>query len=119
VAEVEQADAIIAPLLRRSSRPWFRPPYGEYDDAALAQLAAAGYSYNLMWTIDTQGWNGASVQAILDRTFSAAAPGAIVLLHVGSDSRDGPALAAMIDGLRARGYRFATAAELPSDEQPR
>ncbi|CAA9581452.1 MAG: hypothetical protein AVDCRST_MAG18-3192 [uncultured Thermomicrobiales bacterium] len=112
VAEVEQADAIIAPLLGRSSRPWFRPPYGEYDDAALAQLAAAGYSYNLMWTIDTQGWNGASVQAILDRTFSAAAPGAIVLLHVGSDSRDGPALAAMIDGLRARGYRFATAAEL-------
>lgn len=112
VAEVEQTDAILTPLLGRSSRPWFRPPYGEYDDPALAQLAAVGYSYNLLWTIDTQGWNGASVQAILDRTFGGAAPGAIVLMHVGSDSRDGPALAAMIDGLRARGYRFATAAEL-------
>jgi peptidoglycan/xylan/chitin deacetylase (PgdA/CDA1 family) len=112
VAEVEQTDTILAPLLGRSSRPWFRPPYGEYDEAALSQLAAAGYSYNLLWTIDTQGWNGASVQAILDRTFSGAVPGAIVLLHVGSDSRDGPALAGMIDGLRARGYRFATAAEM-------
>ncbi len=112
VAEVEQADAIIAPLLGHSTRPWFRPPYGEYDAPGLAQLATAGYSYNVMWTIDTQGWNGASVQGILDRTFSAAAPGAIVLLHVGSDSRDGPALAAMIDGLQARGYRFATAAEM-------
>lgn len=112
VAEVEQADAIIAPLLGHSTRPWFRPPYGEYDAAGLAQLAAAGYSYNVLWTIDTQGWNGASVQAILERTFSAAAPGAIVLLHVGSDSRDGPALGALIDGLQARGYRFATAAEM-------
>ena len=112
VAEVEQADAILAPLLGYSTRPWFRPPYGEYDAAGLAQLAAVGYSYNVMWTIDTRGWNGASVQAIHDRTFSAAAPGAIVLLHVGSDSRDGPALGAMIDGLQARGYRFATVAEM-------
>lgn len=88
VAEVEQTDAIITPLLGQSTRPWFRPPYGEYDAAALAQLAAVGYRYNIMWTIDTQGWNGASVQAVLDRTFGAAAPGAIVLLHVGSTSSD-------------------------------
>ncbi len=33
-------------------------------------------------------------------------------MHVGSGSRDAEALGPMIDGLRARGYRFATAAEL-------
>ncbi len=112
IAELEQADAIFAPLLGFSARPWFRPPYGEYDAATAGQLAAAGYRYNLLWTIDTQGWNGASTQAILDRTFAGAAPGAIVLMHVGSGSRDAEALGPMIDGLRARGYRFATAAEL-------
>src|SRR3954447_1156636 len=88
VAELEQADAIIAPLLGHSTRPWFRPPYGEYDAAALEQIAAAGYSYNIMWTIDTQGWNGATVPEILDRTVRGAAPGAIVLMHVGAGSRD-------------------------------
>lgn len=112
IAELEQTDAIVAPLLGYSLRPWFRPPYGDYDAAALDQVAAAGYSYNIMWTIDTLGWNGASVQAILDRTFAGAAPGAIVLMHVGAGSRDAEALGPMIDGLRARGYRFATAAEL-------
>lgn len=112
IAELEQADAIVAPLLGYSLRPWFRPPYGEYDAATLEQIAAAGYRYNLMWTIDTLGWNGASTQTILARTFAGAAPGAIVLLHVGADSRDAEALGPLIDGLRARGYRFATAAEL-------
>jgi len=112
IAELEQADAIFAPLLGFSARPWFRPPYGEYDAAVPGQLAAAGYRYNLLWTIDTAGWNGASTGTILDRTFAGAAPGAIVLMHVGAGSRDAEALGPMIDGLRARGYRFATAAEM-------
>ncbi len=112
VAEVEEADAIIAPLLGHTTRPWFRPPYGEYDAAALTQLAAAGYGYNVMWTIDTLGWNGATTRAILDRTLAGAVPGAIVLLHVGAASRDAAALQPLIDGLRARGYDFATVAAL-------
>ena len=112
VAELEQADAIIAPLLGHTTRPWFRPPYGDYDDAALAQIAAAGYGYNAMWTIDTLGWNGLTAQAILDRTLAGAAPGAIVLMHVGAASRDAAALQPLIDALRARGYHFATVAAL-------
>ena len=114
VAELEQTDAIIAPLLGHSTRPWFRPPYGDYDDAMLAQLAEAGYTYNMMWTIDTLGWNGLSSRAIVDRTLAGAAPGAIVLLHVGAASQDTAALQPMIDALRARGYHFATVEELAS-----
>jgi peptidoglycan-N-acetylglucosamine deacetylase len=112
VAELEQADAIIAPLLGHSTRPWFRPPYGDYDDAALAQIAEAGYSYSAMWTIDTLGWNGLTAQAILDRTLAGAAPGAVVLMHVGAASRDATALQPLIDALRARGYHFATMAAI-------
>jgi peptidoglycan/xylan/chitin deacetylase (PgdA/CDA1 family) len=112
IAELEQTDAIIASLIGRSTRPWFRPPYGDFDDAALAQIAAAGYTYNAMWTIDTLGWNGLSAQAVLDRTLAGAAPGAIVLMHVGASSSDAAALQPMIDALRARGYYFATLEEL-------
>jgi peptidoglycan/xylan/chitin deacetylase (PgdA/CDA1 family) len=112
VAELEQADAIIAPLIGRSTRPWFRPPYGDFNASVLADVAEAGYTYNAMWTIDTLGWNGLSAQAILARTLTGAAPGAIVLMHVGAASRDVAALQPMIDALRARGYHFATLEEL-------
>jgi peptidoglycan/xylan/chitin deacetylase (PgdA/CDA1 family) len=112
IAELDRADASIAPLIGRSTRPWFRPPYGDYDAAGLEQVAAAGYGYNVMWTVDTLGWNGLSPAAIVDRTLRAATPGAIVLLHVGADSRDAAALGALIDGLRARDYEFVTVAEL-------
>ncbi|MGN6565701.1 MAG: polysaccharide deacetylase family protein [Thermomicrobiales bacterium] len=110
VAELEQADAIIAPLLGHTTRPWFRPPYGDYDAAALAQVAAAGYGYNVLWTIDTLGWQGASTSAIVDRVMQGAGPGAIVLMHVGAASRDTAALQPMIDDLRARGYGCTTVA---------
>jgi peptidoglycan-N-acetylglucosamine deacetylase len=112
IAELEQADAIITPLLGHSTRPWFRPPYGDYDAAALAQVAAAGYGYNVLWTIDTLGWKGLSASAIVDRVRQGAVPGAIVLMHVEAASRDAAALQPVIDGLRAHGYDFTTVAAM-------
>jgi len=89
-------------------RPYFRPPYGAYNAGVLADVAANGYTYSIMWTVDTLGWQGKSIGEITQRTLDAAAPGAIVLMHVGAASLDGPALGGIIDQLRARGYRFAT-----------
>jgi peptidoglycan/xylan/chitin deacetylase (PgdA/CDA1 family) len=93
-------------------QPWFRPPYGAYNQSVLTDLEANGYTINLMWTIDTLGWNGLSAGAITDRVLNGAAPGAIVLMHVGAASQDAAALPGIIDQLRARGYRFAAADEL-------
>jgi len=91
--------------------PWFRPPYGDEDASVRADVALAGYRYEVMWSVDSQGWNGASVDEIVDRCLSGAEPGAIVLFHVGAASADHAALQAVIDGLRAQGYGFATVAE--------
>jgi hypothetical protein len=44
-----------------------------------------------------------------------AAPNAVYVMHLGSQSRDGPALASIIEGLRDLGYGFATVASLGSD----
>ena len=38
--------------------------------------------------------------------------GAIILMHVGIDSRDGPALPAVLAGLRERGYSFVGLTDL-------
>jgi peptidoglycan/xylan/chitin deacetylase (PgdA/CDA1 family) len=91
--------------------PYFRPPYGEYNDSVLTDLAANGYTLNILWTVDTLGWNGYTTDQILQRVLNGAVPGAIMLMHVGAQSQDAAALPQMIDQLRARGFRFATVAD--------
>jgi peptidoglycan-N-acetylglucosamine deacetylase len=92
--------------------PYFRPPFGEYNDAVLVDLARNGYTVNVMWTVDTLGWKGYTAAQIKQRVLDGAAPGAIMLMHVGAQSQDAAALPGMIDDLRAKGYRFATVHEL-------
>jgi peptidoglycan/xylan/chitin deacetylase (PgdA/CDA1 family) len=116
VNQLERTDALLVELTGESTVPYFRPPYGEYDAATLADLAALGYTTMVMWTVDTLGWAGASAGEITQRVLDVAAPGAIVLMHVGAASQDAAALPAMIEQLRARGYGFATAAELAEGE---
>ncbi|MEX2314909.1 MAG: polysaccharide deacetylase family protein, partial [Thermomicrobiales bacterium] len=93
-------------------RPWFRPPYGEYNDSVLNDLAASGYTINVMWSTDSLGWQGLSAAEISQRVVDQAVPGGIGLFHVGAQSQDGPALQGIIDRLRERGYRFATVEEM-------
>jgi hypothetical protein len=61
-----------------------------------------------LWTVDTLGWDGYTAAQITQRVLNGAAPGAIMLMHVGAQSQDAAALPGMIDQLRSRGYRFAT-----------
>jgi peptidoglycan-N-acetylglucosamine deacetylase len=107
-AELVDADTLIAPLIGHSTRPWYRLPYGDDDSRVAADLAPAGYTRKVGWTIDTLGWRGASATEIVERSLRLAAPGAVYVLHVGHTSQDGPALARIVSGLRERGYGFAT-----------
>jgi len=112
--ELQQADAIIAPLIGHSTKPWYRLPYGD-DDARVAQdLAAAGYTRKAGWTIDTLGWRGVSAAEIVDRSLKLAEPRAVYVLHVGHASQDGPALDRIVTGLRERGFGFVSMDDLPA-----
>lgn len=95
-----------------SGRPWFRPPYGDTDEGVAADVGSAGYRWILLWSIDTLGWKGLSASDITARVLDSAAPGAIVLAHVGAASADAAALPDVIRGLRARGYGLATAEQI-------
>jgi peptidoglycan/xylan/chitin deacetylase (PgdA/CDA1 family) len=107
-AELEEADAVLAPLLGYSPRPWYRLPYGDNDGRVVADVAPTGYTRQAGWTVDSLGWRGLAVPDIVARCLRLAAPGAVYLFHVGSLSRDGPALGAVVAGLRERGFAFAT-----------
>lgn len=92
-------------------KPYVRPPYGDYTDETLAAMADAGYTYNIMWTVDTDGWHTRPVRDVVQTALDAAQPGANILMHVGHGSTDGAALPQIIEGLRQRGYQFATVEE--------
>ncbi len=104
--ELERAEAIVQQIAGVTTKPYFRPPYGDYDDSVNADVYARGYTYNVMWTVDSMGWNGLSADAIVERCLAQAAAGAIYIFHVGSASQDAAALQRVIDGLRAAGYTF-------------
>ena len=104
--QLDRTEAAVQDIAGATTLPYFRPPYGDYDDSVNADVGARGYRYNVMWTVDSMGWNGYSADAIVERCLSQAAPGAIYIFHVGSASQDGPALQRVIDGLRDRGYGF-------------
>ncbi|HET7722094.1 MAG TPA: polysaccharide deacetylase family protein, partial [Acidimicrobiales bacterium] len=111
-ADVERADEIIQRITGHSTKPWFRSPYGDQDASVNAALGSLGYRYNVLWTVDSLGWQGVSPSTIVSRTVGGAVPGAIVLFHVGAQSQDASALPAVIAGLRQAGYGFGTVAEV-------
>jgi len=108
LAELFATEQILSSICGRGARPFFRPPYGDYDDGVLNDVAAAGFAYNVMWTVDSLGWDGLPVDDIVYRCLTHRGKGYIYLFHVGSQSADADALVRIIDGLRSHGYRFGT-----------
>jgi peptidoglycan/xylan/chitin deacetylase (PgdA/CDA1 family) len=107
-SELELADQIIAPLIGRSTRPWYRLPYGDDDAHAASDVAPTGFTRNVGWTVDSLGWKHLAAPDIVSRCLDRAAPGAVYIFHVGGDSQDHLALERIIPALRERGFGFTT-----------
>jgi peptidoglycan/xylan/chitin deacetylase (PgdA/CDA1 family) len=105
-AELEDADAILTPLLGHSTRPLYRLPYGDDDARVAADVLPAGYTHKVGWTVDSLGWQGSPSADIVARCLRLAAPGAIYVFHVGRASQDAIALQQVIHGLRDKGFAF-------------
>lgn len=112
LAELASADATVSAITGRSMQPYFRPPFGEYDASVLADIARAGYTYSVMWTVDSLGWKGLDPDDVTQRCLDRAVDGAILMFHVGSASTDFEALPDIVAGLRADGYSFVTIPQL-------
>lgn len=109
-AEIRGAEQAVAAVTgsETTMRPYFRPPYGDHDEALHALLPELGYSVVVMWTVDSLGWRGIPPEEVVTRVLAAAQPGAIVLLHVGAQSTDAAALPQLIAALQQQEYRFVT-----------
>jgi len=102
--ELARAEEYVLELTGKSMMPFFRPPFGDRNAGVFRDVADAGYDYTMMWTIDSFGWMRIPAAQIIERCLSRAEPGAIILMHVGIESEDGPALRPLITALRERGY---------------
>ena len=110
--QLDRTDEYFQSLTGRTTRPYFRPPYGDVNEGVLKDVADAGYDYTIMWTVDSFGWNNLPAAGIVNRCLSRAEAGAIYLFHVGAQSEDALALGQIIEGLRARGLGFVTVTDL-------
>jgi peptidoglycan/xylan/chitin deacetylase (PgdA/CDA1 family) len=110
--ELQRAETTIYHNTSRTTRPLFRPPYGDIDPSVARDVAADGYDTIVMWTVDTLGWKGASADAIVQTSLATAEPGAIYVMHVGAQSQDAAALPRVIAVLRAAGYSFGTVTDV-------
>jgi uncharacterized protein YraI len=110
--QIQTCERVIADIAGVAMKPWFRPPYGDYDDSVLAAAGAIGVTSCVQWSLDGYGWKGLTQDQIVNRVASNHGNGYIYLFHVGADSQEGPALPRIIATLRGKGYRFATVAGL-------
>lgn len=106
--ELAMTESAVLRIAGVSTKPYFRPPYGDLDTSVREDVHLQGYDIVAMWTVDSQGWNGLSRAGIEARCLRMASPGAVYIFHVGSAAQDGPALPAIIEGLRAQGYELGT-----------
>jgi len=111
--QVNRTETIISNLTGKSTKPFFRAPFGTYNTTILQTVGNAGYTYTFQWSIDTADWTGNSSTDIYNRVINNITPGAIVLMHAGYGANGTVgALPGMINQLRAMGYSFVTLSQL-------
>jgi peptidoglycan/xylan/chitin deacetylase (PgdA/CDA1 family)/spore germination protein YaaH len=111
--ELTKCDDFVKGITGQSTKPYFRPPNGDYNAAVLQALGDAGYSKTILWTVDTQDYDGIPASQIEQTALDQASPGGIIIMHANYGAVNTPAaLPGIISGLKAEGYKFVTIEEL-------
>jgi peptidoglycan/xylan/chitin deacetylase (PgdA/CDA1 family) len=110
--ELERTDVLVRRLTGRSTRPYFRPPFGSRDRRILREAARSGFR-SVYWTTDSLDSVRRDItpRQVERRILEQVQPGSIVLLHCGSEAT-ARALPCLLGALDRRGYRVVTISEL-------
>jgi peptidoglycan/xylan/chitin deacetylase (PgdA/CDA1 family) len=97
----------------------WRPPYGSYNGAVVAQAGSFGLT-TIMWNDDPADWSQPGTMTIVNRVLSTVRPGSIILLHDGPAGRAQTlaALPYILAGLKARGLTPVSMPQLLFGYQP-
>lgn len=94
---------------------YFRPPYGETDNR-INDLAGSLGLTPILWSIDTNDWQGLGVDAIVN-TLISVQKGSIILCHDGVEKSNETlqAVDIAIPKLQGQGLNFVTISDLLTD----
>lgn len=109
ISQLEDMDATLMNIAGTSTKPYFRPPYGDRNAHVLRLAAQAGYT-SVYWTIDAGDWeegSGRSADEVRQKIISNLRPGMIILMHVG-DTITGMILDDIFTTIEDQGYRLVS-----------
>lgn len=118
--EIRSAELALENTAAAEFRPLLRAPYGDRNTSTLKTVSDNGY-INIRWTVDSLGWKGTSdgqsKDTVRDKVLKASSPGAVIMMHLGSNPDDkthldSQALPEIIAQLQKDGYEFVTLSEL-------
>jgi peptidoglycan/xylan/chitin deacetylase (PgdA/CDA1 family) len=115
-SQLDRAEAAVVGITGRSTRPYFRPPFGAWNRGVRDAVGAAGWSRLVLWDVDTIDWRptsdgGPTAADIETKVVANAEGGSIVLMHLGGWNTL-EALPGIIAGLEERGLRPVTLTDL-------
>ncbi len=114
VGEMENTKIAYTKATDKKIEPYFRPPYGAYNDKVLNVLGKNHDLYVVMWSIDTLDWKGLDAKTISNTVLNQADNGKIVLMHTTQHVNTDKALDDMINGLHEKGYTLVRIDEMIS-----
>lgn len=92
-------------------RPFFRPPYGSWNEVVLRAVGEIGYIYTIFWSINTKDWQQPPTKLIVERIFKNVKGGDIIIMH-GHGKNTANASDFVIETLKSLSYKFVTISEL-------
>jgi peptidoglycan-N-acetylmuramic acid deacetylase len=111
VYELDYTDQVVWDNVGVRTRPYFRPPFGARNRHVLDVAAASGFR-SIYWSLDSGDWlPRATAGAVAGKILRYAAPGDIVVEHVGSEA-SAEALPVILDEFALRGWKVGTVSEV-------
>jgi peptidoglycan/xylan/chitin deacetylase (PgdA/CDA1 family) len=114
--QLNRAEAAISTFAGVTTKPWFRPPDGGWDEDVRVAVGDAGWAYLILWDIDANDTvstdvGGPTAAEIETAVLSRVQPGSIIRLNLGGfETRH--ALPGIIEGLAEKGLQPVTLSEL-------
>ena len=98
----------------RQGRPYFRPPYGDYDSRVSTVVRETGHEALVLWNVDSRDWTGVDSDAMADQVLAVTDNGSVILFHL-HGRHTNAALQRIIPALTHSGYRFVTIGDMLGD----
>lgn len=103
--QLEKAEAAISVRTNKTTKPFFRPPYGEADEDVVTAVTSAGYC-PVTWSVDALDWSTEyTAEQSKERVLSNVGNGSIVLMQA-ANATTAEILPDVISQLKSQGYEI-------------